>query len=105
MALLVYVDDIVIAGPYPVMIKQVQAKLQEMFKLKVLGSLKYFPGLEIATSKHGINLSQRKYVPSLLDDTGFLTCKPAALSMDPNLKLSTTDGEPLQDISQYPQCY
>lgn len=72
-----------------------------MFKLKILGDLKYFLGLEIARSNKGIYLSQRKYVLSLLDDTGFIDAKPASLPMDPNLKLSSMDGELLSDVAQY----
>ena len=66
-----------------------------------MGSLKYFLGLEIARSKHGIFLSQRKYALSLLEDTGFLGSKPASLPMDPYVKLSNEDGELLSDIYQY----
>ena len=99
--LLVYVDDIIVAGPNPDMINQVQQQLQRLFKLKVLGDLKYFLGLEIARSDKGICLSQRKYTLSLLEDSGFLGCKPASLPMDSNLKLSATEGEPLTDGSLY----
>nr|KYP46921.1 Retrovirus-related Pol polyprotein from transposon TNT 1-94 [Cajanus cajan] len=54
--LIVYVDDIIIAGPNTSRIHQVQVSLQKHFKLKVLGDLKYFLGLEIARSIKGINL-------------------------------------------------
>lgn len=66
-----------------------------------MGSLKYFLGLEIARSKSGIDLCQCKYALSLLEDTGFLGAKPASAPMDPNVKLSATEGEPLLDNTQY----
>lgn len=47
LALLVYVDDIIITGPF----------LHQQFKLKDLGSLKQFLGLEIAQSSTGLVLS------------------------------------------------
>ena len=100
-ALLVYVDDIIITSKDPAAITNVQLSLQNLFKLKVLGNLKYFLGLEIASSKEGICLSQRNYTLSLLEDTGFADSKPASLPMDPNLKLNTVDGEPLPDDGQY----
>ena len=49
-ALLVYVDDIILVGPNAEEIKKVQLQLQAACKLKILGYLKYFLGLEIATS-------------------------------------------------------
>ena len=100
-AILVYVDDIIVASKNPQVVKSVQQTLQHLFKLKVLGSLKYFLGLEIARSKKGIYLSQRNYTLSLLEDTGFTNCKPAPLPMDPNLKPNATDGEAVTDVSQY----
>ncbi|KAL5549706.1 hypothetical protein UlMin_004937 [Ulmus minor] len=71
------------------------------FKLKDLGSLKYFLGLEIAKSAKGIVISQRHYTLQLLKDTGYLTCKPASVPMDPKVQLSDVTGELLTDISQY----
>ena len=96
--LLVYIDDIILAGPNQSMINDVKTLLKSLFKLKDLGPLKYFLGLEIAKSAQGIFLSQRKYTLSLLDDTGYLGSKPTPLPMDPNSKISQLDGEPLTDI-------
>ena len=55
--LLVYVDDIIVAGPNYGLIQQVKDHIQQLFKLKVIGELKYFLGLEIDRSEKGIHLS------------------------------------------------
>ncbi|KAL4367961.1 hypothetical protein GQ457_05G011320 [Hibiscus cannabinus] len=55
--LLVYVDDIVLAGKNLDFLKSVQSFLQQSFKLKELGSLKYFLGFEIARNETSISLS------------------------------------------------
>jgi len=99
--LLVYVDDILLVGPSATCVHSIQAKLQALFKLKILGSLQYFLGLEVAKSSKGIFLTQRKYALSLLEDTGFLDCKPSSLPMDPNLKLNMLSGDLLPDPSMY----
>ena len=99
--LLVYVDDIILGGPNRGEVLKVQSKLQSLFKLKILGDLRYFLVLEIARSASGICLSQRKYALSMLEDTGFANAKPASLPMDPNLKLSSSGGELLEDASMY----
>jgi len=72
----VYVDDIILSGPNFASMQAIQTQLQSMFQLKILGTLKYFLGLEIAKSNSGISLSQRKYTLSLLEDACFLACKP-----------------------------
>ena len=99
--LIVYVDDNILVGPSSLYVAEVQTKLQSMFKLKVLGSLKYFLGLEISKSSKGISLSQRKYTLSLLDDIGYLGSKPTHLHMDTNLKLTLTEGNLIPDPSLY----
>ncbi|KAL5557871.1 hypothetical protein UlMin_034082 [Ulmus minor] len=101
MALLVYVDDVIIASSDSTAIIHLKADLNTLFKLKDLGDLKYFLGLEIARSAAGICLSQRKYVLDLLSDFGYLGCKPASTPMKPNLQLSLEDGENVSDVSMY----
>ncbi|RDX95172.1 putative mitochondrial protein, partial [Mucuna pruriens] len=80
---------------------QTQSLIQSFFKLKIAGDLKYFLGLEIATSPKGINLCQHKYTKQLLTNTGFIFAKPLTLHMGSNVGLNDFDGELLQDPSQY----
>lgn len=96
-ALLVYVDDIILTGPSPTVLNFVKTILKSHFQLKDLGSVKYFLGLEISRSSRGISLSQRKYCLQILEDTSFLGARPAVFPMDSNLRLSKYDGEPLSD--------
>ncbi|XP_038896371.1 uncharacterized mitochondrial protein AtMg00810-like [Benincasa hispida] len=102
-ALLVYVDDILLTGPSPQIISSVKEVLKGHFKLKDLGYAKYFLGLELSRSQQGIMISQRKYCLQILEDTGFLEAKPVTTPMDPNLKLSKNEGEFLKadDITCY----
>uniref|UniRef100_A0A803QJA3 Reverse transcriptase Ty1/copia-type domain-containing protein n=1 Tax=Cannabis sativa TaxID=3483 RepID=A0A803QJA3_CANSA len=59
------------------------------FKLKDLGELKYFLGIEIARTKQDIFISQRHYALQLLEDLGFLGCKPANTPMEKSKKQHT----------------
>jgi len=52
--LLLYVDDIILAGNDKEEIERIKQALNETFKIKDLGNLKYFLGLEIERSKKGI---------------------------------------------------
>ena len=56
MALLVYVDDILIASNDVKAVEDLKLFLDQKFKLKDLGSLKYFLGLEVARLDKGITL-------------------------------------------------
>lgn len=100
-ALLDYFDDIVITGPDFKEIEILKTFLHNQFKLKDLGNLKCFLGLEIARSHKGIFLSQRHYNLRLLEDTSILACKPAQLPMDPKVRLSSFKGGLLEDASLY----
>ena len=98
MVLLVYVDDVLIACNEKTEIDRFKVVLDDKFKLKDLGDLKYFLGLEVARSDKGIALCQRKYTLEVLNDTG---CKPAKTPMEQNLRLSKLEGEELKDPSSY----
>ena len=52
--LLVYVDDMMITGNDLSLIQQTKDVLQDTFKMKDLGELRYFLGIEFAISQEGI---------------------------------------------------
>ena len=67
--LVVYVDDIVITVSDSTEMSSLKSFLHGQFHTKDLGMLRYFFGVEVMRSKHGILLSQRKYVLDLLSET------------------------------------
>ena len=99
--LVVYVDDIVITGSDHHGITQIKQHLCHHFQTKDLGRLRYFLGIEVAQSKHGVVISQRKYAMDILEETGLMNAKPIDTPMDPNAKLMPGQGEPLSDPERY----
>jgi len=64
-----YVDDILLTGNDLTEIQRVKDCLLQQFRIKDLGDLKYFLGIEFSHSKTGIYMSQRKYALDILQDT------------------------------------
>ncbi|KAM2634977.1 hypothetical protein EV1_025388 [Malus domestica] len=98
---LIYVDDMIITGNDEEAIRDLKLFLHTHFRIKDLGPLKYFLGVEVARSSQGISISQRKYTLDILDEAGLLGAKPAKFPMEENLKLSPTEGQILHDASKY----
>ncbi|XP_019180099.1 PREDICTED: uncharacterized protein LOC109175304 [Ipomoea nil] len=100
-ALLIYVDDVIVARPNLSQVQQIKRNLDTVFQIKDLGTLRFFLGLEIARNSKGISMTQRKYTLELLEEAVFLQCKPAKTPMVTSIKLSKTSGNKLQDVTQY----
>jgi hypothetical protein len=100
-SLIVYVDDIVLTGNDDGEIQNLRHYLANKFELKDLGSLKYFLGIEVARSKHGIIISQRKYILDLLKETKMLGCKATDNRTEVNVKLGEGSESPLVDKGRY----
>ena len=89
--LIVYVDDIVLTGDDQAEISQLKQRMGDEFEIKDLGNLKYFLGMELARSKEGISVSQRKYIIDLLTETGMFGCRPTDTPIEFNCKLGNSD--------------
>ncbi|GJS75302.1 ribonuclease H-like domain-containing protein [Tanacetum coccineum] len=71
-ALLVYVNDIIIIGNNLHEINKFKQFLKTKFVIKDLGKLKYFLGIEFLETSSGICLNQMKYCLEIIDEFGLL---------------------------------
>ena len=101
MALLVYVDDIVLSSNNPHACDKFKSYLHSCFSIKDLGPLKYFLGIEVAYGPKRLFLSQHKYALEIVDECGLLDAKPSAFPMEENHKLSLATGPHLKDAGSY----
>lgn len=96
-----YVDDLIITGDDNDYIQQLKQELDQEFTIKDLGAMRYFLGLEVSRTQHGLLLNQRKYILDLLTHTGLLDAKAFKCPFPKHVKLSTHEGEILDDAEKY----
>jgi len=69
------------------LITQLKQLLNTHLRMKDLGDLRYFLGLEVVRSKQGIFISQMKYVLDLLQEVKLTNARSFKTPMEANLKL------------------
>ncbi|GJU77183.1 putative RNA-directed DNA polymerase [Tanacetum coccineum] len=103
-AVLVYVDDIVLTGNNFNEVEKLKDHLKSKFMIKDLGVLKYFLGIEILPTDFGLCLSQRKYCLELLHEFGLLGAKPMNTPIEQKVSIAfeSSSKDPLLDnITEY----
>ncbi|GFZ02718.1 hypothetical protein Acr_15g0013260 [Actinidia rufa] len=101
--LLLYVDDMIITGDDLDGIATLKKFLSLQFEMKDLGNLSYFLGIEVSSTSDGYSLSQTKYASELLSRAGLTDNKTVDTPLENNVRLNTSDGEPLSDPTLYRQ--
>lgn len=74
--LIIWVDDVIIAANSEDAIRNVKQMLNEKFKMKALGELKHFLGIDCIQENHEIRLNQTRYVTKILEKFKMSDCKP-----------------------------
>jgi hypothetical protein len=100
--LLLYVDDILIAGERR-FVDQIKAKLAEKFPFKDLGTTSFILGFEVSRNREErtITLHQHAYVTKILESTNMSLCNPISTPAEAGVSLSAsmcpqTDSEKLE---------
>ncbi|KAK3012732.1 hypothetical protein RJ639_009565 [Escallonia herrerae] len=101
LSVLVYVDDLILAGNNGTACSSFKKYLNDCFKLKDLGPLKYFLGIEAARVPRGLFLSQLKYALDILSESALSTSKPAEFSMEQNHSFALAGSPLLSDPGPY----
>jgi len=95
------VDDLVLTGNDPQRCTTFKDHLHQCFKLKNLGPLKYFKGIEVSQAPAGIFLCQHKYALDILTETSILGSKPSSFLMEHQHKLSLDTSDSISAPGRY----
>jgi histone deacetylase 1/2 len=102
--MLVYVDDIVIAGSSSIAVDRLISSLSESFPIKDLGTLEYFLGLEATYNSGGMVLTQRKYALDLLHRVSMENCRPTSTPLATTEHLARDTGTVLGTEDSFRYC-
>ena len=95
--MIVYIDDIIMRDDDLREIDNLKKQLKVEFEVKDLGTMRYFLGMEVAQSKEGLFISQRKYTLDLLKDTGMMACRPVGTPSEKGRKVEENgDDAPVE---------
>jgi len=97
----VYVDDILLTGSDEFEICALKEFLDATFKIKDLGFVNYFLGLEVLQSPQGLILTQRKFTMELIKEFGCLNATGVVTPLDCNVKLQPGVGDLYSEPTQY----
>lgn len=71
-----WVDDLIIAANTEEVVKSVKIMLTEIFKMKDLGKLNNFLGIDFKQSDGQVTMTQKRYINKILSRFGMQDCKP-----------------------------
>nr|GEV23296.1 retrovirus-related Pol polyprotein from transposon TNT 1-94 [Tanacetum cinerariifolium] len=69
-----YIDDIIFGSTNPILSKTFEKLMHIKFEMSMMGELKFFLGIQIHQSSHGIFINQAKYAQEILNKHGMTSC-------------------------------
>ncbi|XP_028547978.1 uncharacterized protein LOC110101801, partial [Dendrobium catenatum] len=88
--------DILITGSHTSTLEEILQRLRSEFKLKQLGDISLYLGIQVIKNPSGYFLSQAHYAQNLLSMAGFSDCKPSPSPTSPRLP-KNPDNQPFDD--------
>ena len=99
---LIWVDDLIIAASSIQTLNNFKANFGAKFKIKDLGPLKWFLGIQFDISENVVSMNQSLYAQNILDRFNMSNCSPRTLPCDPSVyTLLKEESEPLADATKY----
>ena len=99
--IIVWVDDLIIAASNSHVLKDVKTNLNQKFKMRDLGQLSWFLGIQFQIDDDSITMNQSKYIEKVLAKFGMEKCKPRSTPCEISSNKSTVDDSPKTDGKLY----
>ncbi|GJW43310.1 retrovirus-related pol polyprotein from transposon TNT 1-94 [Tanacetum coccineum] len=96
----IYVDDITFGSTKPKLSKKFEKLMHNKFEMSMMGELKFFLGIQIHQSTHGIFINQAKYAQEILKKHGMNSCDSTGTPMATKLLDADLSGTPV-DQTKY----
>ena len=74
--IVIWVDDLIIAASDESLLNGTKRMLKDRFKMKDLGKLSYFLGIDFKQEERLVKMNQKRYLLKLLDKFEMINCKP-----------------------------
>ncbi|MEE4247441.1 MAG: reverse transcriptase domain-containing protein [Kangiellaceae bacterium] len=98
--MLVWVDDILIAGSDKETVDVVKTEMKAKFDITDFGRLSYFLGIQFNFAQSEVRMNQAVYVEKVLSKFGMTDCRPRLTPCDQNLQF-TNDDRAIIDVTLY----
>ncbi|XP_070013007.1 uncharacterized mitochondrial protein AtMg00810-like [Nicotiana sylvestris] len=97
----VYVDDVLVTGNDTTEITSLKSFLDQQFRIKDLGILHYFLGLEVLRESAGVIITQRKFVVDMLTEFDSHDLSPVSAPLHVPCKITSNTRNPLSNPLVY----
>ena len=98
--IVIWVDDLIIAANNTRSLEQVKAMLSTRFKMKDLGRLKHFLGIDFSQSDDCVTMSQQRYVEKILNRFDMQECRTRETPCEQKIDYSD-DAPKMDDVRKY----
>ena len=101
--MLLYVDDMLVAGPYMDDIRRLKHQLSKEFDMKDLGPAKKILGMQITRDKHNqiLQLSQSEYIRRVLQRFNMGDAKPVSTPLASHFRLSKSQSPETEEDREF----
>ena len=94
----VWVDDLIIGARNDKLLHELKSVLKNRFRMKDLGPLNYFLGIEFVQGDKTVKMSQSHYTNKLLNKFGMADSKPRTTPCEPKPDVVTGTHEPMKNV-------